>query len=615
MYSEIPQHPFVPFSELARRFGEKHIKGSFARRLFSWAMNLWGLTFRISSVEAAIPRALKRGENPLDIKSWGFSELFYAEMSASLILSPDPETDPALKAAQVIKGLQDFKSKVETQTLKEELEGKKPLDMSRYRYLFSRLMISELRGSAPVHRVVDKTAGDYAVLWVQAIPYKLPLTARDGKPLSYEQLAYQIRRILEDDRDSSTAALACRALVGELTWVNNPATIPIFSRVRERNQQAMSIIDEAALVVSIDRDDSPKSESEVLHAVHRKNFHNRDHRRSMYAVVTGNGRVGINTNPWCGIGGTLSAKLVSELHKSCLDLQAAFPRVQLKAGPELFQKIEIDTSFLTEEELGKAREALSKALNQGFFAGDRIVHKLEGIGSRGFKERNLGADAAFHCGLHLAYQKSFSKCPIVGNFINLRNVKFGDIWRYNATTSEMKAFVANPNAATLFQAAKAHNAEIKRQKSAEDEAYLGVMTVLRGLDDGKLGMLGLRTLVLILNAFCKDFLRRFFLHDIWVSHIPKYSGFELVGRYGINLSYVPGPGIAGHYSIFDDHIYLCLMSGSKGGLNYHDQKRFMGNLEQALREVCALADQHDESSGSASETGPSTPIPLAARPE
>ncbi len=587
----IPPHPFVPFSDLAHRFGAKHIKGPVARRFFLLAMKLWGGVFGIATREAVIPRGLKQGENALDFKCWGFPELFYPEMSASFILSADPETNPARKAAQIIKGLRDFKTKVETQTLKEEFEGSKPLDMSRYQYLFSRLMVSEFRGKAPNHRIEDKAPSDYAILWVQAVPYRLSLTTGNGQALSYWQLVDQITRILEDDRTSSAAAMASRTLVGELTWVNNRITIPIFARVQKENPHSMAILDNAAFAVSIDIDDSPTSENEVLHVVHKKNYSNRDHRRSMYAVVTGNARAGITVNPWCGIGGTFSAKLCSELHKSCIELQKEFPDPQPKPEPVRFEKVELDTSFLSEEEVAKVHDSISAVTQHGFFSGDKIVHKIEGIGVNAFKSRGLGADAAFHCGLHLAYQKSFSKCPIVGNFINLRNVRYGDIWRYCATTSEMKDFVHNPNPDTLFRAIEAHNLEIKRQKQAQDEIYLGTLTMIRALSDGTLGMFGLRSLVLVLSAFCANFLRRFFMQDVWVSHIPQQTGFELAGRYGVNLSFLPKGGIAGHYTLFNNHLYLCLMSSLKGGRSYHEQKRFIGRLEQALKEICSLADK------------------------
>src|SRR5690606_4683347 len=89
---------------------------------------------------------------------------------------------------------------------------------------------------------------------------------------------------------------------------------------------------------------------------------------------------------------------------------------------------------------------------------------IGGIGAKAFRTEGWSPDAVFHAALNLAYFRQFGRMPVVGNFINLRTIRHGDIWRYISTTPEMHDFVRSPTRATLTAAMDRHRALIKEQK-------------------------------------------------------------------------------------------------------------------------------------------------------
>jgi hypothetical protein len=201
--------------------------------------------------------------------------------------------------------------------------------------------------------------------------------------------------------------------------------------------------------------------------------------------------------------------------------------------------------------------------------------------------KGRSVDAAFHAALALAWKRSRGYVPTVGNFINLRSVKHGDIWRYDASTDEMLKFVLEPNLQNYKLAENAHIKLIKEQKSAKDEFYLGAMSLKKLVNDGHVRFSGFVTLVSIMSIFVRGFGRRFLNPDLWVSCIPSFPGVKVAGRGGAMMSYLAKTSSGGHYMIFEDHVLVCIMN-PKGGKWLGTEEAFAREIGTCLGEVADL---------------------------
>lgn len=582
-------HPYLPFRELSQSFARKNIRSRLKIFLFLKAVAVWRWVYSIDRAERAIKRDMDQGRDGFWHDTWIFKSLFYPEISASFILEPDGEADPIRKAAQAVHGALLFRSQLLNKRVTPEYESGRPQDMGRYRYLFSRITISSLQQNKMRHVVTDFPASREIIVAIEGAFYTLQVIGDDGHALPYREFYRQISALVEHARTYKKSSLADQIPFGLLTVLHNRCSARLFQSLTEENRSAIDRINQALFLVAIDINDCPASMDKNFRSIHCENYHNRDHRRSMQIVITGNGRVGVVVNPHAGIGGSLSAKFASEIYKTCQALASDGTDLgQLKSETAKYERLDLKSRNLGGWQ--KTIESLErKVLSQISIASQKCSFRIDGVGADDFKKQKVSADAAFHCGLQLAYYRVFGKIPSVGNFINLRTVKYGDIWRYECNSDDMRRFILNPDAASLRAAMQKHKELIKYHKAANDEFYLGARTLFRLINQGDVRFSAFVMLMLMGKLFIKDFIPRFISPDIWVSHIPEFEGVEIAGRAGVQLSYLEPDGLGGHFMMFPDHVKVCLPRSSRRHRRQLQEGEFERELQSCLLLVMELS--------------------------
>ena len=472
--------------------------------------------------------------------------------------------------------------------IEPDFEGKKPLDMGRYNFLFSRLLVTSLKNGSVVHEIVDVPASDYIIVAVDSIYYRLQVIC-DQQVLTTAELHQQLIALMNDARAQLAQIESDRFPFGLLTTIHNKQTIALLDELRSKSQSTMEQLDNALFLVAIDVHDRPQSWEKIGRTIHRQNFHNRDFRRSMQIIVAGNGQAGITGDPNAGIGGGFVAKFLDELAKDCQALESA---LQEPVAPKenLFQRLRFDSADSADSPARQEKlAALNKQVYSQFYDDDcNTIFRIDNLGKKEFGKLKVSADAAIHAALHLAFKRCFNRIPDIGNFIGLRSVQHGEIYRYNSTTPQMKQFATETSAAALSAALEEHKVLIKRIKQADDELYQCQMLLVTLYFRYEISTLGCIALLILLSLFVSNFNRRFVNQDMWVSHIPEFPGVALTGRPGVKLAFLQKPCFAGHYMIFDHHTMICFVTNPGRPSHYGHEARFAAALRDALTEVHSI---------------------------
>lgn len=586
--NEVKAHPTRYFRDVFVAIGEKYIPNTKTCRLFALVTLIWRKIFRVDIKEKIIINEFSSGRDGFRPKYWLFNNFCYLDYNATFVLNPTGETSPARMAAKMLHGSLAFRKEVLEDTLPVEFEKNMPLDMGIYWKLFSRVAITTHLNGRYIQEDVDFTPTDYVVVCVHGFMYRLPCL-KEGQPVSYEALYSRISMILDHAQSRSEKEKEQAGLFGLLTCLVNKRHGRIHQALIKNNAQEIKTINEALFTLSIDLESTPQTPDETLRTINADNYLNRDHRRSMYLVVTRNGRGGVTVNPHTGVGGAVTARFADYLHAHAKTLDTTPPtRKPLQHNnPNAAEPI----NLTIEKQWMSVLSVSNKSIQDHLYPLDeQTVFTISNVGHKDFRDRKVSSDAAFHCALNMAYLRSFGRKPVTTNFISLRNFKHGDIWRYTSSTEEMGAFLSNPNCNTMHAAIEAHRKLIKVQKMATDEFYHAGMMMLKLVSEFHLPFAAVSSLIIIMRLFIGDFGRRFLWADIWASNIPTKPGVEMAGRASVLLSFIPRESIAGHYMIYDDHINVCFVLSLKRKRDLSIGKRFIHEMENCLDEMKKMAE-------------------------
>ena len=284
---EVAPHPHRTFQQIAASFGDKHVPGRLRRPLYNWATAAWRAAFRIDRHERRIAQDFARGLDGFHHDHWIFENFYFSEFVATTLLEADGEAEPARKAAQLIRGALAFRDDVLNDRLPQEFEAGKPLDMQRYRRLFSRLALQVQRNGKDVQKMTDCAPSDYVVVAVCGLMYRLQCV-EDGHSLAYEELARQLGLLLTDARSRSASSATPSGQFGLLTVLFNRKHGKLYRELMAKDRDGVEAMNRALFCVAIDLDSEPTTLDQALRASHSANYRNRDHRRSLQVVVSAN---------------------------------------------------------------------------------------------------------------------------------------------------------------------------------------------------------------------------------------------------------------------------------------------------------------------------------------
>jgi len=586
--NEVQAHPTRSFRDVFISISEKYITNRGLRSLFLALTGVWRWTFRIDAKEQYIFQEFSSGRDGFRPTYWIFKSFCYLDYNATFVLSATREHDPSRMAAQIVHGALNFRENAIQGLLEPEYEKGKPLDMEIYRKLFSRVAVATQHRRRFIQEDVDFEPTDYIVVCVNGFLYRLPCL-QDGKIMSYEDLHAGISAIADHSKTRAGRTEETPGLFGLLTVCVNREHGTLFQQLAETNADTLGTIDSALFTLSIDLESRPETPDEVLRTINADNYLNRDNRRSMYLVVTGNGRAGVVVNPHTGVGGVVSANFTDYLYQHAIALQQKEKSAGTILGNKTMKSVEplvLTVSKGWEENLLRSKDIVDRQL---YSPDEQTVFTISGAGHQDFRARKISSDAAFHCALNLAYLRCFGKIPTTGNFISLRNFRHGDIWRYVSNTDAMNAFLQKPGSETMKSAVDAHRNLVKEQKMARDEFYHAGMMMLKLVSEFRLPFAAVPTLIIIMSLFIHDFAHRFLRLDLWASQIPTKPGMEMAGRGSVLLSFLPKDSIAGHYMIYDDHINICFLRSLLRKEGASCSAAFVRELERCLHEVKTIA--------------------------
>ena len=562
----VKDHPIRPFSDIAQSFADQSvpfpIRGGFLK-----ALQLWRKAYKIDQHERVIEEDFSRGNDGFFHADWVFKELFLPQVSCSFLADTKRE-DPLVRASKLIHATTLFYLKAKKGEWEQEVLGSTPQDMSRYPLFFQRPMISKRHPLR--HTLEPQRESSHVAVWLEGRPV-LVRVLENGKPIEAAVLYKGLRAAATEL--SSWPGVP----IGLVTALANDEHLELAKDFLLKNQKPLETCQTTLFTVAIDLEAKPQGLNEAHTKFHSGCYENRDWRAALSVVINGHGEFALVVNPYAGVGGTLSARLTSDLALSvkepmpCSEGECEWSFVSFAGG-------------LEKSVADRLREAIEKRL---YPSDQPTSFKIEGIGAEEFREKGFKKDAAFHAALNLSYFKSVGKVPSVGNFINLRSVRHGDIWRYGASTPEMAAFVKNPKVATYRAAERAHGELIKEHKRAEDPFYLAAMTLKRLISERQLPFHSFISLMMICQAFVPRFNKKYMNPHLWVSQIPSYEGMLTAGRAGSYLGYLDRDSRGGHYMIHPHAIMLCLVGGRQG-LYLGEEESFAELLKESLFEVLSL---------------------------
>lgn len=583
MQPHLPKHPFIPFLESIETIASLYIPSSFRKKLFLFFGKLWFVLFGISKLENRIRDCFARGENGHDAKYRRFPSIYCPEFSATLLLNSESDEDPVQKASRIIVGALRFRERVLGNQLEPDRESGKPLDMERYRFFFSRLLISSVKKGSLVNETVDVPATDYIIVAIDGIFYKLQVLA-DQKIIPLSEVHEQLGHLIEDAKIQLAKPDPHRLPFGLFTVFHNKKSTILLDKLMNKSPGELALINNSLFFIAIDINERPATLEKLSRTIHRHNFNSRDYRRSMQIVVTGNGQAGVIGDPSAGIGGGFVARFLDELKNECQGLVGEALAAPPRSGKPLYQRLALSSDQLPRYQAQVA--ALRRQAELPLYADDHdTVFRLDGVGKKDFARFAVSTDGVFHAGLHLAFRRCFGKTPNIGNFIGLRSIQHGEIYRYNSSTTEMTNFAAAPTAETLSAALQAHKDLIKKTKQGTDVFYQNQMLLVTLYFRYEIGTFCFLSLLILLSLFIPNYTRRVMNQDMWVSHIPEYPGISLTGRPGVKLAFLKPPSFGGHYMIFDHHTMICFVSNPGHPSYYGQEPKFASALKEALTEI------------------------------
>lgn len=584
-------HPVRRFRDALADLGAQHIPHPRARALFAVLIRAWRRWFRLDVHEQYIFQEFAAGRDGFRPRYWIFRSFFYPDYVATFVLAPTGTTDPARTAAQVLHGALTFRDAFRRGALPPEFEKGQLLDPALYGKLFSRVAVARHRGRRLVQEDADFAPTDYVVVFVRGHLYRLACL-QDGAVLPCAELHRRLAVVLEHARARAARTTETPGLFGLLTVSVDPAHGRLLREFTASNAELLETVNAALFTLALDLEARPENPDAALRAINADHFANRDHRRSMSLVVTGNGRAGVLVNPHTGVGGAVSAVFADFLHRHAQTLQAqgepAAPPADAPTPPVAPLPLSVSPRWTSA--LLRTRPAVERRL---YPPDEQTVFTLDGVGLQDFRACRISADAAFHCALNLAYLRCLRRMPTTGNFISLRSFRHGDIWRYVSNTEALTAFLRQPGPATLRAAVAAHNQLVKHQKKAEDAFYHVAMMLLKLVGEFRVPFAAALSLIAILSLFIRDFSHRFLRLDLWASQIPVKPGLEIAGRGSVFLSFLPREALAGHYLIFEDHFRVCFLRGLRSRGDARLGAAFARELGVCLREVRDLAQAEE----------------------
>ncbi len=490
--------------------------------------------------------------------------LFAPLVSATLSIIDDSRNlVPAERAATLVLGARMFYNDLLKGKLEPDLLDGQILEMGQYPNCFStsqviynkKVCLYKSKKTSQITVIVNKR---FFVTDIGTI--HSPIEVNDLKMIFDEIINYSKNNSVDGDYNSP----------GRLTCASNKTQKRIFGELREikENNEYLEEMKNSFLVVCLDLDQSPESNSESTRVAHIGNVDNRWYHSSLQLIVFGNSKASIVFNFSNNISGNIMMRVASEIQKKATEflIKENDKNEHIKfTYKELPWKIK-------SEYISKANLELNQMLDV-----QESTFYINNINRQFFSDKKINPISIFILALQMAIRKTTFKDMKITQFVSLSKFRCLDLTTAVVTTKENLEFLdavnrndisKNELINSLTLAIKSQQIEIRKARKTFRVIYQILFYI-----QSSLGLKRIYLIILLrLSGFFKDKTR-----EVIVSHPTIYSEVTVLGRPGIKIPHIKYFGL--HYQIKEQDIVITMMPGMKWKV---PNKKFIEELEKSL---------------------------------
>jgi len=497
--------------------------------------------------------------------------LFAPLVSATLSIIDDSRNlVPAERAATLVLGARMFYNDLLKGKLEPDLLDGQILEMGQYPNCFStsqviynkKVCLYKSKKTSQITVIVNKR---FFVTDIGTI--HSPIKVNDLKMIFDEIINYSKNNSVDGDYNSP----------GRLTCASNKTQKRIFGELREieENNEYLEEMKNSFLVVCLDLDQSPESDSESTRVAHIGNVDNRWYHSSLQLIVFGNSKASIVFNFSNNISGNIMMRVASEIQKKATEflIKENDKNEHIKfTYKELPWKIK-------SEYIAKANLEINQILDV-----QESTFYINNINRQFFSDKKINPISIFILALQMAIRKTTFKDMKITQFVSLSKFRCLDLTTAVVTTKENLEFLdavnrndisKNELINSLTLAIKSQQIEIRKARKTFPVIYQILFYIQSSLGLKRIYLIilfNILKILLRLSGFFKDKKR-----EVIVSHPTIYSEVPVLGRPGIKIPYIKYFGL--HYQIKKQNILITMMPGMKWKV---PNKKFIEELEKSL---------------------------------
>jgi carnitine O-acetyltransferase len=403
--------------------------------------------------------------------------VFYVSYFYQFIDEPANDMVQTLRGAKYVKGGLQYRELIATEKLEPEMQGKDPVDMSMYKFLFN----SCRQPIKPVdaYTTYDVTYYHHIVAVRHNKFYKVDVIV-DGWELSTDQIQAQLELVKKMAGNQKGEEIGLLSSNDRDSWADAKDHLVSLGD----NAAAMEAIESAIMLICLD-DCSPTDAESKMRNIWHGNGSNRFYDKPLQFIIAENGQAGFLGEHGM-MDGTPTANftdwLLTGLHEGKIDHSAR----KLGPGTDSLNSVAPPTEvrFTTDAAVSASMTAAREAFEGHVNLHDAYVLEFKAFGKDAMKKCKVSPDAFCQMAMQLAYQRIYGKPAPTYESCSVRKFLHGRTETIRSASIESVAFC---NAMIVGASARDKYAKLQAAATAQSgyarEAGQGM-----GVDRVLLGM-------------------------------------------------------------------------------------------------------------------------------
>jgi carnitine O-acetyltransferase len=359
--------------------------------------------------------------------------VFYVSYFYQFIDEPPKDMIQTLRGAKYIKGGLKYRELIATEQLEPEMQGKEPVDMSMYKFLFN----SCRQPIRPVdaYTTYDITYYHHIIAVRHNKFYKVDVIV-DGWELSTEQIQAQLEVVKKLAGNAKGEEIGLLSSNDRDSWADSKVHLLSLGD----NAAAMEVIESAIMVVCLD-DCSPTDSEAKMRNIWHGDGSNRFYDKPLQFIIAENGQAGFlgehgmmdgtptaNFNDW----------LLTGLHEGKIEHGAR----KLGPGADAVNNVPSpeEVRFTTDATITTAMAAARTAFEGHVDLHDAYILEFKSFGKDAMKKCKVSPDAFCQMAMQLAYTRLHGKPPPTYESCSVRKFLHGRTETIRSASIESAAF-------------------------------------------------------------------------------------------------------------------------------------------------------------------------------